>query len=336
MVATRRSTGTGTGAGKGNGPSTSAWRRPSTRPDRLFRITLIVLGVWSMVQSIVNAFALASMNFKGETPGSFALRGTATTTTTTTTSEHLECPALPERLQTMAMGRPPYSPVQLTKEEVDHQLQIMIPNKVGTTGNQVFVCPANKQQKNSTAADDDTTECRGVVKVYRSRAVYHHVKRCLLLLAEDTTSYVTSPILYADDASATMVEANAGPAMSISTWPDDFEPQLRRIMCLLRRQHMIHRDLNWQNFVVDETTGRIYIIDFGDAFVWQSQPGDTEEEGGAWRNWQNYQRRNLVNLFNIWWKQHDEQQQLEDLIAKIKFQRKRNKTRIWKAPVSVV
>lgn len=187
-------------------------------------------------------------------------------------------------------------------------------NKVGTTGTRVLFC--------LPSLSSDT--CHGVVKVYQSRPVCEHVKRCLKLL--EPAGDVGARILYADEKTKpeTMAEENMGPSMSVSTWPEDYAIQLRRIVCILRKYSIIHRDLNWNNFVVDESTGRIYVIDLGDAFVWQ---------GGMW-NLQNYRRHNLVNLFNIWWKHHDEQEQLDDLIDKIaaKLRKPYNVRRIWKTP----
>jgi RIO-like serine/threonine protein kinase len=273
-------------------------------------IVVAVSALWTILKTIANVYALVSMNFNGG-----SLRGTTTSDVMKSSNGAATCPALPARLQALGT-RPPAR--MLTREQIENQMTfIMKENKVGTTGNRVLVCPASRS----------SDKCQGVVKVYRSLAVCNHVKRCLKML-EHMAGDVGARLLYAGDNTKpnTMAEENMGPTMSISSWPDDYATQLRRIVCILRKHRIIHRDLNWQNFVVDETTGRIYVIDLGDAFVWQ---------GGVW-NLDNYKSRNLVNLFNIWWKHHDEQEQLDDLIAKIARLRKTaNGNRIWKAPTMV-
>jgi hypothetical protein len=292
----------------------------TSRARRLLRISVTVAAFWSILQTIVNVHALVSMNFNGSGGRTNSLRR-AGVKSVSNADMTTTCPALPARLQALGT-RPPAH--MLTREQVENQMTFMMKeNKVGTTGNRVLLCSPSLSSSSS-----DTTTCYGVVKVYKSRSVCEHVKRCLQLLQQPTAGDVGARILYADFKTKpnTMAEENMGPTMSISSWPEDYEIQLRRIVCMLRTHYIIHRDLNWQNFVVDETTGRIYVIDLGDAFVWQ---------GGVW-NLENYRRHNLVNLFNIWWKHHDEQEQLDDLIDKIARLRKQAAYvgRIWKAPAA--
>jgi hypothetical protein len=221
------------------------------------------------------------------------------------------CPALPERLQ--HWGRlPPLAP--LTKRLVEQQLKVMKEITPGTTGNRILTCPGLHKH------------CRGVAKVYRSKAVYHHVKRCLTLLKD---AGIGARILYANDETATMVEEDMGRVTMLnSEIPDDFDVQLWRIRCLLRHHQILHRDLTWQNIIVNKYTGKLTVIDFGDAFVWQ---GYSWQER-MWRHWENYSRRNVENLFNIWWKHYDEDGQLERLISATRPQVKGD--RLWKPPNS--
>jgi serine/threonine protein kinase len=183
----------------------------------------------------------------------------------------------------------------MTKEQMTKQLEDMEEITVGTTGNRILHCPSHYTYG---------IPCRGVLKVYRHTSVYQHVKRCLTLLE---TVGIGARILYADDATATMVEEDMGRVtMMNAPIPLDYDVQLRRIRCLLQEHSILHRDLNWRNFLVDKGTGKVTIIDFGDAFVWHG--------GGVW-NRQNYSYRNVVNLFNIWWRSHDEDASLERMIA---------------------
>jgi hypothetical protein len=219
------------------------------------------------------------------------------------------CPALPERLQ-HGGHLPPLAP--LTKRLVEKQLKFIKETTPGTTGNRILTCPPLHKH------------CRGVTKVYRSKAVYHHVKRCLTLLQD---AGIGARILYADDETATMVEEDMGRVTMLnSEIPDDFDVQLWRIRCLLRHHQILHRDLTWQNIIVNQFTGKLYVIDFGDAFVWQ---GFSWQER-LWRHWENYSRRNVENLFNIWWKHYDEDGQLERLISETRPEVKGD--RLWKPP----
>jgi hypothetical protein len=62
--------------------------------------------------------------------------------------------------------------------------------------------------------------------------------------------------------------------------------------------------MTYPNFVIDEITGMIYLIDFGDSFTWY----------GGWYETRNYNLRNLQNLFTIWARGYDEEKYLEDFI----------------------
>ena len=210
---------------------------------------------------------------------------------TNQTSPLAFCPELPERLQNL----PPESRLHpMTQNKLTEQLEYkMEAVDLGTTGNRILKC---KNQYRGIS-------CRGVLKIYPQRSVYELVKRCLTLLEH---AQIAPRILYADDATATMVEEDLGTiTMMNSPIPMDFDLQLRRIRCILREHAILHRDLLFRNFIIDKKTGKVFVIDFGDAFVW--------EGGGVW-NSQNFSSRNLVNLFNMWWRGHDEDANLEWLI----------------------
>ena len=252
--------------------------RRRSRKVRIGWIVLVLGLSLSAVTALSNMYSLVSMNFRGETKARL-LRGSTPERTVENPNHH--CPDLPERLSKLENQQPAKEYI-LSKAEVEDQLKIMVPNHVGTTGNQVFLCPA---VDNAASAPP---RCRGVVKIYRWKHVYHHVKRCHKILEP----YGIVPnILFADDESKLMVEENLGRTISTSLLPEDFEGQLRRLLCIFRKEKIIHRDLNWQNVVVNEETGKVYLIDLGDAFVWTT---DGHRE--------NYMLRNLINLFNIWWK----------------------------------
>lgn len=189
------------------------------------------------------------------------------------TLQNSTCPELPKRLQNV---QPAYLE-PLSKEEMEYQMQnFMDANEFGTTGNKIFICRQH-----------DVRFCRGVVKIYRSKAMYYQVKRCLSLLRD---AGITSRILYTDDEKAIMVEEDMGLlTMMNSPIPLDYVSQLQRIQCLLSEYSIIHRDYNFRNFVVNQDTGRIMIIDFGDAVVWQ---------GGFW-NAENYNLRNIENVSTL-------------------------------------
>jgi serine/threonine protein kinase len=124
-----------------------------------------------------------------------------------------------------------------------------------------------------------------------------------LTLLKDTG--IVPRLLYADDTTNTLVEEDKGwLSMRNSPIPLDFDQQLRRILCLLRQNRIVHRDMTYPNFVIDEITGMIYLIDFGDSFTWY----------GGWYETQNCNWRNLQNLFTIWARGYDEEKYLEDFI----------------------
>ncbi|CAJ1944379.1 unnamed protein product [Cylindrotheca closterium] len=228
------------------------------------------------------------------------LRGTTQQETNATS-----CPPLPQRLQNLKT-----LPLEtMTKEEMEYQIQNhMDQNEFGTTGNKILTC----RQHN-------VHFCRGVVKVYRSKAMYFQVKRCLHMLED---AGITSRILFADDETGTMVEEDMGEVTLMnSPVPWDYKDQMHRIQCILQKHSMIHRDFNFRNFIANQATGKINIIDFGDAVVWQ---------GGLW-NPKNYNWRNLQNMFSLWWRRHDSEDQLRIMfeVAEPMLVGKR----IWRQPV---
>lgn len=196
------------------------------------------------------------------------LRGTEQQTNNSTSSTI--CPPMPKRLEHVK----PFPLETMTKEEMEYQIQnYMDENEFGTTGNRILTC----RQHN-------VHFCRGVVKVYRSKAMYFQVKRCLLMLQE---AGITSRILYADDETGTMVEEDMGEVTLMnSPVPWDYKEQMHLIQCILQQHSIIHRDFNFRNFIANQATGKINIIDFGDSVVWQ---------GGLW-NLENYNWRNLQNV----------------------------------------
>lgn len=258
------------------------------------------------------------------------------------------CSPLPARLQNVK----PIPLETISKEQMEYQIQnYMDENEFGTTGNRILTC----RQHN-------VHFCRGVVKIYRSKAMYHQVKRCLTMLKD---ANITSRILYADDETGTMVEEDMGEVTLMnSPVPYDYKEQLHRIQCILQQHSIIHRDFNFRNFIANQVTGKINIIDFGDAVVW---------EGGLW-NMQNYNWRNLQNvcvhgcimmthfaflsfqtdsdfsfskllisklflfgycnpdqLFSLWWRRHDSEDQFRIMfeVAEPMLKGKR----IWRQPV---
>lgn len=276
--------------------------RRRSRKLRIWWISIALVLLISVLRALSNVYSLVSMNFRGERKA--RLRGAKPPETT---GNDPTCPELPERLSKIEKQQSS----MLSKTEVEEQLKIMIPNHVGTTGNQVFLCPS------VDASSQQQPWCRGVLKIYRWKHVYHHVKRCHKILEKYG---IVPKILYADDESKTMVEENLGKTISSSLLPEDFETQLRRLLCIFRQEKMIHRDLNWQNVVVDEEIGKVYLIDLGDAFAWTSD--------GAFHG-ENFMLRNLVNLFNIWWKGHDEMAQVEQLVRGVNQMIRVRPDRVW-------
>lgn len=220
--------------------------------------------------------------------------------------------ACPQLSVSLANAQP--VPLKLmSKEELDHQIEMMVPTD-HTGRNLVLQCP---QEEQDDAGPNIILQpnCRGVVKVFRSESTYHHVKRCLILLQD---SGITARLLYSDDETLTLVEEEIA---SSTLWeapiPREFDIQLLFIRCILLQHSIVHRDFTAPNFVVNPMTGRLYIIDFGDAFVWDDQ----------WMS----SGRNLVNLFNIWWRWHDEDSQRQMLVDATKPRVKGGMK--WKRPV---
>eukprot|EP00980_Cylindrotheca_fusiformis_P014817 scaffold4031_cov135-Cylindrotheca_fusiformis.AAC.4 len=232
---------------------------------------------------------------------------TNATITTTTTARDSSCPVqLPSRLQNISLVP---TTRKLSKQEMEYQMQnYMDANEFGTTGNKIFTCRQHK-----------VPFCTGVVKIYRSKAMYYQVKRCLTLLQH---AGITSQILYTDDEKGIMVEEDMGElTMMNSPVPLDYVVQLQWIHCVLVQHSIIHRDYNFRNFLVNQTTGKIMVIDFGDAVVWQ---------GGLW-NIENYNLRNLENMFSLWWKRHSSQAQLDIMVEVAEPMLFGN--RIWRQPI---
>jgi hypothetical protein len=214
------------------------------------------------------------------------------------------CPQLPLLLANVR----PEPLVPMTREELENQIEIMVPTN-HTGGNLVLQCP--------NLTEEHTTPCRGVVKVFRSESTYQHVKRCLTILKD---AEITARLLYSDEETLTLVEEE----IALSTlWeapiPRNFDMQLIYIRCILLNYSVVHRDFTAPNFVVHPTTGKLYIIDFSDAFAWDDQ----------WMS----SGRNLVNLFNIWWKWHDEDSQRHVLVDTTKPMVKGDMQ--WKRPAVV-
>jgi hypothetical protein len=282
-------------------------------------LPLVLLLVWCMFQSIRNFQFLIHKNLNLDSQQFIA----PTTTTTSLragasvakdTHNHTKCPDLPDRLlhHHTDLVSPPLIP--LTKEEVKRQRSLMIKARLGTMGDVVLACPDHHRSRvdsygrirtsYSGSTSTHSQVCRGILKIYQSKVVYRHVKRCLTLLQG---TGIAPRILYSDDATHTLVEEDQGwLTMRNSPIPVDFDQQLRRILCILRQHSIVHRDLTYPNIVIDEVTGKLSIIDMGDAFV----------AIDGWYNWQNYNWRNLQNLWNIWWHQYDEEAKLEDLITR--------------------
>jgi hypothetical protein len=181
--------------------------------------------------------------------------------------------------------------IPMTKEELEHQIDRMVPVRSRHTGSSSLVlqCPPS-------------TACRGVVKVFRSKSTFRHVQRCLTLLKD---SDITARLLYSDEDTLTLVEEEIAPStLWFAPIPSNLEVQLLYIRCILLQYSIVHRDFTASNFVVHPRTGKLYIIDFSDAFV------SDKDQGRMWFSG----RRNLVNLFNLWWKWHNEDAQRQILL----------------------
>ena len=210
------------------------------------------------------------------------------------------CPKLPKRLQEY-LTKLKTDPFQkLSHENFKRQLPFMVPPNYnnGTTGNIIRICPTNRQLY---------IRCIGVYKKYQSPSVYLHVKHILTMMHNST---VTPRILYADDPSLVIVEEDLGHVtMMNSRIPLDFEIQITRIHCILQYYGIIHRDITWRNFIIDLSVGYISIIDFGDAYIWKkiSNNNENDHQSESWRN--------MVNLFNIWWKSYNEEEQFKHFVS---------------------
>lgn len=215
------------------------------------------------------------------------------------------CPPLPDRLARKSQP-PPLIPI--TKDQVDKQREIMTMTRFGTMGDTILQCPA-------VSSSNLETECRGVLKIYRSRTVYEHVKRTLTILAD---TGIVPRVLYSDDTTNTLVEESMGEVtMMNSPIPVDFDEQLRRIFCILRQHKVVHRDVKYTNIVINDVTGMLFLIDFGDAFLGTEGgvlanlfPSPSQQKDRPF-NW-----RNMVNLINILIFNYDEERVMEDFIAK--------------------
>ena len=228
-----------------------------------------------------------------------------------------ECPSLPHRLQNH--GGFVDKPLSMTHEQFMAQLPLMSKPRFGTMGDSILMC---HHKDHTTSSSRTSPTCYGVAKIYKSKTVYEHTKRCSMMLAEE--DFVPN-LLYYNDTTQTLVEEDRGQlTMMNAAIPLDFDQQLRRMVCRLSTKYrIVHRDLYYPNFVIDPSTGYISLIDFGDAFVAASQTltspksateSATTEFMSFWRNNENWNRRNLINLFNIWLHSYDEQQYVERFI----------------------
>jgi serine/threonine protein kinase len=166
------------------------------------------------------------------------------------------------------------------------------------------------------------------VKIYKSPTVYEHAKRCLTLLAKE--DFVPN-ILYYSDADLTIVEEDRGQlTMMNAAIPLDFDQQIHRMICILHHRYkIIHRDIAYTNFVVDPQTGFVSLIDFGDAFVAHTSSDDVIGVSSSsssspppsmqalkwWKDVDNWNGRNLINLLNIWLSTYDENERVEQFIT---------------------
>ncbi|KAG7349734.1 phosphotransferase enzyme family protein [Nitzschia inconspicua] len=300
-------------------------RKPQRRDRNPYAppLPLLLLIVWCIIQSYWNFQSLMKKNLGLElqdqlsTPSLRTNTGFSTNSTSLMTSHSLSstmtsCPALPDRLlhHHADLLSPPLLP--LTHQDVQQQMKLRKRDRMGTMGDSILLCPSHFRSRVDPNGRIRTIEndplmksCRGIMKQYQSPAVYRHVKRCLTLL---NGTGIAPRLLYSDDATLTLVEEDKGfLTMRNSPIPVDFDQQLRRILCILRHYSIVHRDLTYPNFVIDEVTGMLYIIDFGDSHV---GAGANERAGDYW-NW-----RNVQNLFNIWWNSYDEEARMEEFITK--------------------
>jgi hypothetical protein len=274
-------------------------------------LPLVLLLLWCTAQAFWDFQKLMNKNvgvMRQRRSSTTSLRANASIprNSTLSPSEKKACPALPDRLlrHNGNLLSPPLIP--LSQQDVKNQMKYRKRDRMGTMGDIILTCPSHHRSRvdehgrvRTVQTDPTMKACRGILKKYHSKAVYKHVKHCLTIL-KDTG--ITPRLLYSDDATLTLVEEDKGfLTMRNSPIPVDFDRQLRRILCILRKHNMVHRDVTHPNFVIDEITGMLYIIDFGDAYV------ATPELTFNWRN--------IQNLFTIWWNRYDEEARVEKFIA---------------------
>lgn len=281
----------------------------------------------SATTTTTTAFLRSTTSGTGNIESNSSQVNMMSTTTATTTPSPPACPSLPDRLlhHHVDLLSPPLVP--LTSKEVQQQKKLRKRDRLGTMGDSILLCPSHHRSRvdpndgriRTPENDPLLQSCRGIVKHYQSRSVYEHVKRCLTVL-HDTG--IAPRLLYSDDATLTLVEEDKGfLTMRNSPIPVDFDQQLRRILCILRQHSMVHRDVTYPNFIIDEVTGMIYIIDFGDAYLGPSQfssntVGTSSQQSTTISSSTTWNWRNIQNLFNIWWNNYDEEARLEEFIAK--------------------
>jgi hypothetical protein len=268
------------------------------------------------------------------------------------------CPELPERLRRM-MGTPGQhqhqyqqhlpSSTPISKQDFQSQWKIMVPDtsesSIGSNNDpqqvdqtnipQVFVCPQPTTQGNNATS----LSCRGVALVYSSQAMFDHVKNCItVLLGEDgqVTGHgiLGSHLLYADRATRTLLVAPFGRSLRYSSWPDDYEIQLRRLFCLLAQQYDLELlELNWHSFVADETTGRIYLKESSLSqadVLWTS----TKRMWQTYFSWISTIANTVVSVSRHHPSPETEARNaLDALVVKLRRFRHLDRTRIWKPPI---
>jgi serine/threonine protein kinase len=269
------------------------------------------------------------------------------------------CPALPERLMNSyynygkhIIPQPSLVTLLLSNDEVDRQRLIMKKMKHGTMGDIILKCPqpSSSSASSSSSALSSSSSCRGILKVYKSNTVYQHVKYCLTLLKD---SGIVPRILYSNDTTQTIVEEEKGQytmrsyysnlkkkhnhkksTSSIPKIPIDFDQQLSRILCILQQYSIIHRDITDANFIIDDDTGMISLIDFGDAYVAYDYDAAIIPSLLSLLSTNNYNWRNIQNLFMIWWNNYLEIQRMDEFITIIKSQLMNGIRKQWRPPSS--
>jgi serine/threonine protein kinase len=321
---------------------------PSIICNNMTMMTAIAIIILLLARrSTSNLHHLINKNLGLQQRGDVLSNSRHNNTTTTTTAllrkrrQHFNatiiCPSLPDRLMNSydnygkhIIPQRSLDALLLSNDEVDRQRLIMKKMKHGTMGDIILKCP-------SSTLISLPSSCRGILKVYKSNTVYQHVKYCLTLL-KDTG--IVPRILYSNDTTQTIVEEEKGQytmrsyysksnlkknhkhkkSTTSPTIPIDFDQQLRRILCLLQQYSVIHRDITDANFIIDDDTGMMSIIDFGDAYVVYESA--------------NYNWRNIQNLFMIWWNNYLENQRMEEFITIIKSQLMKGIRKQWRPPSS--